>query len=386
MPKRWQMSSNFGKNRSEYQQKGMSGRAEDAAARYGLTMSDLQEHKVPCQWRSCYGNSYAVVKFSDVSALATKLKAIEAAEEEERLLKLHGVEGLAKIREAAAAAKKVEEEKAALAEKKKQSVRQLTDILTEIAELSSGPHVDITNNKTESEMMQLRLGKTAAKADFHLNAAAMSSLSNKGVRVGKRIMFDVEDVVKAARACHSRTRTTYTNPYVPHHEIKNNMEGYFFVLRRIASRFAKKMDPESVDQAHEAVRLKLESKTALALARMVAAQSEHVAAVARTVAFGNNAWMHPAALARMESAEKEHASSSSASSSSSSSSSGTKRKNYGGRAPRKQLATKAARKATGGKAPRKQLATRAARTPVASAKSNKKSKKNDATSNTLVPA
>ena len=39
----------------------------------------------------------------------------------------------------------------------------------------------------------------------------------------------------------------------------------------------------------------------------------------------------------------------------------TARKSTGGKAPRKQLATKAARKSTGGKAPRKQLATKAAR-------------------------
>ena len=342
MPRSWQ--------RSEYQQKGMSERAETAAARYGLTMADLQEHKIPCQWRSCYGNSYAVVKISEVAALSKKLKAAAAAVEEARMLELHGAEGLAKIRAAESAVKKAAEDKAKADKEQENKIRQLTAILTEIADLTSDSHYTTESSESDSMTLQ-RLGKTAAKNDFHLNASALSTLNRKGFRVGKRQFFDAEDVVRAARSLHVGYAGTrdYSNPFVPHQHIKNGgMTVYLFVLRRVASRFAKDCGSEAVATAQENVREQLRQTTSIKLARMEAAVKEHEAAETRASEFGNNTWMNPAALARMEIAEKEQrttrASVSSSSSSSSSSSKGVKRKSCGGKAPRKQLAAKAARK------------------------------------------
>lgn len=46
---------------------------------YGVTMQDLAAANISCQWRSCHGNSYAVVKASDCKQLGQRLTAERAA-------------------------------------------------------------------------------------------------------------------------------------------------------------------------------------------------------------------------------------------------------------------------------------------------------------------
>ena len=53
----------------------MSGTAsvKNACAQYGLTEEQLAAGRIRCQWRSMYGNSYAVVDLADVRALKKRL-------------------------------------------------------------------------------------------------------------------------------------------------------------------------------------------------------------------------------------------------------------------------------------------------------------------------
>ena len=72
--------------------------ANNACAQYGVTMADLSEANVKCQWRSCHGNSYAVVTGSDVAALAAKLRGERKKAEEAALVAELGVDGLQAMR------------------------------------------------------------------------------------------------------------------------------------------------------------------------------------------------------------------------------------------------------------------------------------------------
>merc|ERR550534_3192733 len=124
-------------------------------------MKQLQEGKIECQWRSYFGNSYAVVKISDVAQLSRKLKAEEEAKEEARLIEKHGKEGLAKIREA----EKNAAEQKRLISKHKGELTFFKEVESKI-QLLGGSFPDYDGEEPQ-------LGKTKTKSAFNLKTAGM---------------------------------------------------------------------------------------------------------------------------------------------------------------------------------------------------------------------
>ena len=74
---------------------GETASVRNACAQVGLTESDVANADPPieCQWRSCHGNSYAVVKLSDMYALKQRLRVQAAEAKKQALIAELGEEG-----------------------------------------------------------------------------------------------------------------------------------------------------------------------------------------------------------------------------------------------------------------------------------------------------
>ena len=72
-----------------------NGICRNACAQVGLTESDVANADPPieCQWRSCHGNTYAVVKLSDMYALKQRLRVQAAEAKKQALIAELGEEG-----------------------------------------------------------------------------------------------------------------------------------------------------------------------------------------------------------------------------------------------------------------------------------------------------
>lgn len=74
---------------------GETASVRNACAQVGLTESDVANADPPieCQWRSCHGNTYAVVKLSDMYALKQRLRVQAAEAKKQALIAELGEEG-----------------------------------------------------------------------------------------------------------------------------------------------------------------------------------------------------------------------------------------------------------------------------------------------------
>jgi len=63
---------------------------KNACARFGVTQEQCEKAKLPCQWRSHFGNLYAVVKADDVLELKKKLKEEAKDAEDAKMLEKLG--------------------------------------------------------------------------------------------------------------------------------------------------------------------------------------------------------------------------------------------------------------------------------------------------------
>ena len=159
-------------NPSVWQQSGATQNAKSACAQYGVTWEDLVEAKIPCQWRSTYGNSYAVVVNADVEALAQRLRNEKKVRARAALVKQHGEEGAAKI-EAAEEAKK---EKKATAAAREAALAAARSALQRAMVRAATDEASVEGARLPKRKLKLRLNKAEAKATFGYNEAEMAAL------------------------------------------------------------------------------------------------------------------------------------------------------------------------------------------------------------------
>ena len=162
--------------------------ANNACARYGLTMEDLQKAQIKCQWRSCHGNSYAVVCGSDCEALARRLKAERAAEAKAKVIAEIGEEAYqAKANAEAAAIKAAQDQaretanRAAALQSLKSKARALTVVVAAMTPSSNLPTPTVS-------------GARAPKKLFDLSDRDIKTI--KGEKVGGRWTYDVLDLAR----------------------------------------------------------------------------------------------------------------------------------------------------------------------------------------------
>jgi hypothetical protein len=197
-------------------------------------MSDLQEGNVSCQWRSCHGNSYAVVKGSDVAELARKLKQKKKDEEEERLVSEHGKEGLAKIRE---------KEQAHLAKEREESQKRkaITAARTRMRTLM----LEITKLAPGAELSSLESGlinKGDAKARYNLTDLDFKRLTS--VQSGRSKCFTAEALLAAAERKYSKAGFTRKRQQALDATNRKTRQGLKMELRKLVATHGKELESE----------------------------------------------------------------------------------------------------------------------------------------------
>mmetsp|Transcript_38563 Transcript_38563/g.82275 ORF Transcript_38563/g.82275 Transcript_38563/m.82275 type:complete len:355 (-) Transcript_38563:197-1261(-) len=185
-------SSRFGGgNTSAWNTSGMTASLRNACAQYGLTEEQVAtaDPPIPCQRRSCHGNSYAVVKLSDMAALKSRLAKRAAEENKRALIEELGEEGYErKVAEEKAEREAVEEAARAKGERDA-AARGLASALEKAMDASGDGIADALEGKT--------IGKTAAKTEWNVKPHELECLAP--VDPSKKILkYRLADVIRAA--------------------------------------------------------------------------------------------------------------------------------------------------------------------------------------------
>ena len=156
----------------------------------GVTEEDVIQHKVQCQGRSYFGNSYLVVKIADIYALKRKLEKEKKEAAYQALVEEHGEAKAADIKQQEEEAKRAEAAaKKAAAERQSQLI-QATGHLKEIFQLSESPGMSL-----EGELV----GKTAAKSDWGVKDYDLEKLES--FKEGRLVKYELKAVIGSAVSC-----------------------------------------------------------------------------------------------------------------------------------------------------------------------------------------
>ncbi|KAL9180811.1 hypothetical protein ACHAXT_011264 [Thalassiosira profunda] len=143
---------------------------------------------VECQWRSCHGNSYAVVKLCDIAALKSRLAKQAKEVEKQKLMEELGEEGYAQM----LAEKKAQKEK-------EEAAAKLVPLLKEAMEASGHGVADTLEG--------IAISKTAAKTQWYVEQYQIDTLTPVDP-TKKQAKYDVADVINLAhnRGINSRVK------------------------------------------------------------------------------------------------------------------------------------------------------------------------------------
>jgi len=185
-----------------------------AMATYGLTYDELV--RVPCTYRSCHGNSYAVWNNGELTKARTEKRARVQAEaqakeqaKEQALIDEHGVEGLKRIRAEEAAAREAELAKAAAAREAELKEKhramaeaanraKLREALLDVAERCGGRAPD------GAASLEDPLPKAQAKAPFALTDNDVKHLADQGAKGRSKSSYALADLAAAAVRKHGQ--------------------------------------------------------------------------------------------------------------------------------------------------------------------------------------
>lgn len=235
-----------------------------ACAYYGVTEKECQEAELPCQWRSAYGNCYAVVKVSDILDLKEKLKQQEQDKKKQALIAKHGEEGYERMQKKEADRKKQEADAAKAAEQAKRDeqkiVEQVTTLLSLAKEGSIGDDIpDITT---------VKISKSAAKSDFFLKDRDLDRL--EGETTGRTTKYSVLDVIAKAQDSHNGNllQKIQAKPKA------SRISHYAAYLKKKLDDDMNKLSKEVVDGAMAQVQRKLQDQVSESEKKLEAAEQE----------------------------------------------------------------------------------------------------------------
>jgi hypothetical protein len=178
-----------------------------------MSYSGLSEEaikKLPCSWRSYFGNSFAVWKCTELDAA----KAAAARAAEQALIDKHGAEGLAQMRakQVAAAAKKQADERRTAAEAA--AVRELSSMMAAVqAKRGSAPEpsfdgIVVEQPRRESSLLEKVVPKAKAKQVFGLTEGDLRGMADKGPCGRSKSSFTLDSVLQQSKKCR---RGSYNN-------------------------------------------------------------------------------------------------------------------------------------------------------------------------------
>ena len=117
---------------------GLTASLKNACRQYGLTEEQVRQANLPCQYRSFRGNSYIVVKLSDMANLKATLQKQAKEAAKQKLIDELGEDGYAKRMAELKAAKMKEKADLEAAKEKKEKADKLSSLLFDALAASEG--------------------------------------------------------------------------------------------------------------------------------------------------------------------------------------------------------------------------------------------------------
>jgi hypothetical protein len=190
-----------------------------------MSYSGLSEEaikKLPCSWRSYFGNSFAVWKCTELDAA----KAAAARAAEQALIDKHGAEGLAQMRakQVAAAAKKQADERRTAAEAA--AVRELSSMMAAVqAKRGSAPEpsfdgIVVEQPRRESSLLEKVVPKAKAKQVFGLTEGDLRGMADKGPCGRSKSSFTLDSVLQQSKKCRRGSYNTLPVLYLELQRLK----------------------------------------------------------------------------------------------------------------------------------------------------------------------
>jgi hypothetical protein len=178
-----------------------------------MSYSGLSEEaikKLPCSWRSYFGNSFAVWKCTELDAA----KAAAARAAEQALIDKHGAEGLAQMR-----AKQVAAAEAA-------AVRELSSMMAAVqAKRGSAPEpsfdgIVVEQPRRESSLLEKVVPKAKAKQVFGLTEGDLRGMADKGPCGRSKSSFTLDSVLQQSKKCRRGSYNTLPVLYLELQRLK----------------------------------------------------------------------------------------------------------------------------------------------------------------------
>jgi hypothetical protein len=150
---------------------------KNACAKYGVTEEDCVKANIPCQWKSMYGNSYALVYIEDIIDLKRELQSEKNQAEEKHLKLTLGEQGYENH--------KKEQDEKAKEMKQKPTIKLILQKMLDVG--ANDPSVDIKG---------CQIATNVAKKTWGIQDYVLSKLEND--KQGRCKVYTIEDVIKAS--------------------------------------------------------------------------------------------------------------------------------------------------------------------------------------------
>jgi hypothetical protein len=249
----------------------------NALAQHNLTEDDLRNSDPPigcqwrsvfdppigCQWRSVYGNSYAVVKCSDMAELKRRVDKAKIEQREQVMIDKYGKEGWKKKRQD-------EKERKEKAIQDKQDQEKCDNFKKEIQEKWL-ILMDVSNGDIVGSIEGIQLDKTNAKNEWSLRDQDLEKLDAD--QVGRAMKYKLRDLIRQSEIRHRADfgeLKTLTKLWGQPARLRE----YARYLKDRLDRELEEQPAEVIQQAQAEAKAALEEKVRDSQAKVKAAQGE----------------------------------------------------------------------------------------------------------------
>lgn len=194
--------SNRSGGTSAWNTSGETSSLRNACAQYDLTEEQVAKADPPisCQWRSCHGNSYAVVKLSDMAALKRRLAEQANEAKKQAMIDELGEEGYKAKVEADAAA--------AIAKRVREQASQTLVSSLEDAIAASGSGI-------ATSLAGMTISKTASKNEWYVRPEELECITPVDPSKAQK-KYHLVDVIRVAheKSAHQSINGTHISTRV----------------------------------------------------------------------------------------------------------------------------------------------------------------------------
>jgi hypothetical protein len=237
----------------------------NALVQHNLTEDDLRTSDPPigCRWRSLYGNSYVVVKCSDMAELKRRVDKAKIEQREQVMIDKYGKEGWKKKRQD-------EKERKEKTIQDKQDQEKRDNFKKEIQEKWL-ILMDVSNGDIAGSIEGIQLDKTNAKNEWSLRDQDLEKVAAD--QVGHSMKYKLRDLIRQSEIRHRADfgeLKTLTKLWGQPARLRE----YARYLKDRLDRELEEQPAEVIQQAQAEAKAALEEKVRDSQAKVKAAQGE----------------------------------------------------------------------------------------------------------------